>query len=80
MAAYNAGVKRVFIPYDNAKDLEEIDPLAKDNLEFIPCKNISEILSAALVPHSEADKTELCDEKLPEISGKVGIGVSASSK
>lgn len=48
MAAYNAGVKTVLIPYDNLKDLNEIDPLAKENLEFVPCKHISDVLKIAL--------------------------------
>ena len=50
MAAYNAGVKRVIIPHDNLRDLEEIDPLARENLEFIPCRKLSEVLTEALVP------------------------------
>ena len=50
MAAYSAGVKRVIIPHDNLRDLEEIDPLARENLEFIPCRKLSEVLAEALVP------------------------------
>ncbi len=50
MAAYSAGVKRVIIPHDNLRDLEEIDPLARENLEFIPCRKLSEVLTEALVP------------------------------
>ena len=48
MAAYTAGVKTVFIPYDNLRDLEEIDPMARDNMTFIPCKQVEEILARAL--------------------------------
>ena len=80
MAAYSAGVKRVLIPADNVKDLEEIDPLAKENLEFIPCRKISTVLEAALCPLDTEDGAPLGDEKLPDISGKIGIGASASSK
>ena len=50
MAAYSAGVKRVIIPHNNLRDLEEIDPLARENLEFIPCRKLSEVLAEALVP------------------------------
>ena len=49
MAAYNAGVKTVLIPHANLKDLNEIDPLARENLEFIPCKTLADILDNALV-------------------------------
>ena len=49
MAAYNAGVKTVLIPHANLKDLNTIDPLARENLEFIPCKTLADVLDNALV-------------------------------
>ena len=48
MAAYTAGVKTVCIPADNMKDLEDIDPTARENLNFVPCKYISDVLNQAL--------------------------------
>ena len=48
MAAYTAGVKTVCIPADNMKDLDDIDPTARKNLNFVPCKSISDVLSQAL--------------------------------
>lgn len=50
MAAYSAGVSTVLIPDENLRDLEEIDPLARENLTFIPCKKVSEVLKRALCP------------------------------
>ena len=50
MAAYNAGVKTVLIPDDNRRNIPDLDPLARDNLEISPCKKISEVLTAALLP------------------------------
>ena len=52
MAAYSAGVKTVLIPEDNVKDLDDIDPIVRDALEFIPCKKVSEVLENALVMQS----------------------------
>jgi ATP-dependent Lon protease len=49
MAAYVSGIKKVIIPADNVRDLEEIDPEARANLTFIPCKTADEVLSHALV-------------------------------
>ena len=49
MAAYLSGVKQVIIPFDNKKDLDEIDSEARENLIFIPCKTADEVLSHALV-------------------------------
>ena len=57
MAAYQAGAKTVLIPSDNLRDLEELDPLARENLTFIPCKKIKEILNQALLPTEKAEKT-----------------------
>ena len=49
MAAYKAGVKTVLIPSDNVKDLEEIDATVRENLEFIPCKTVADVLKNAIV-------------------------------
>lgn len=49
MAAYTAGVKRVVIPAENMRDLDDIDPTAREALTFIPCKTAAEVLAAALV-------------------------------
>jgi ATP-dependent Lon protease len=51
MAAYAAGVKTVLIPTDNVGDLEEIDPVARENLTFVPCRRADDVLKAALVSH-----------------------------
>lgn len=70
MAAYSAGVKTVLIPADNVKDLDEIDPTAREALTFIPCKSASDVLSHALrspfisqIDTSRATKkTPLCED------------------
>ena len=56
MAAYNAGAKTVLIPHDNLRDMEELDPLARENLTFVPCKKIKEVLNQALLPVEKAEK------------------------
>ena len=58
MAAYAAGVKTVLIPADNTGDLEEIDPVARENLTFIPCRRADEVLQAALIQSTPADSIE----------------------
>ena len=58
MAAYNAGAKTVLIPEDNRRDIEELDPLARENLELIPCRKMAEVLRRALVPAKTEKKTE----------------------
>ncbi len=47
-AAWSAGVTRVLIPWDNQRDLEEIDPIVRSQLLFIPCRHADEVLREAL--------------------------------
>ena len=49
LAAYSAGAKTVFIPQDNVRDIEELDPLVREHLTLIPCRKVSEILEQALL-------------------------------
>jgi ATP-dependent Lon protease len=48
LAAIRQGVKDVIIPFRNVKDLEEIPEEFRKKLNFIPVKNLSEVLSVAL--------------------------------
>lgn len=49
MAAYKNGIKTVIIPFENIKDLEEVDPVVKENVNFAPVKDITEVLETAVV-------------------------------
>ena len=49
MAAYKAGIKTVIIPSQNKADLEEVDDVIKENIEFIYADNLTEVLGNALV-------------------------------
>jgi ATP-dependent Lon protease len=50
LAAMRAGVKQVIIPKKNEKDLIELPPKVKKNLEFIPVERMEEVLNIALLP------------------------------
>lgn len=52
MAAYRRGLKTVFIPWDNQKDLEEIDEVVKEHVKFVPVKYVGEILDRVLIKRS----------------------------
>lgn len=52
MAAYSAGVTTVLLPEDNLRNLDEIDPVVREHLNFIPCRTASDVLSHALVKES----------------------------
>ena len=47
LAAYSGGVKNIIIPKKNEKDLEDIDKTVLENVKFIPCSNIFEVLDEA---------------------------------
>ena len=47
-AALRAGIKTVLIPFDNQKDLEDVDPKALEMMNFIPCKTVDDVLKVAL--------------------------------
>ena len=48
MAALRHGAKRVIIPQENLKDLDEIDQTVRGRLEFIPVRDADTVLSVAL--------------------------------
>lgn len=49
MAAYKAGIKTVIIPVDNKPDLEEVDDVVKNSIEFVFAKTLTDVLDTALV-------------------------------
>ncbi len=75
-AAYTAGIRHILIPRDNVKDLEEIDPIVREEVTFTPVSRVDEVLDIALVkpsalplPNSEVqDKEELAPVVLPGTS------------
>lgn len=48
MAAYKANIKNVIVPSANEPDLEEIDEVVKNEINFIFAETIEDVLSAAL--------------------------------
>ncbi|MCT4633268.1 MAG: endopeptidase La [Firmicutes bacterium] len=49
LAAKRAGIKKILIPFDNKKDLDEIPSEVKKSIEFVPVKTMDEVLEHALV-------------------------------
>lgn len=50
MAAQRAGIKKVFIPADNAEDLEDVADEVKEKLEIKPVKKVTDVIREALLP------------------------------
>ena len=49
LAAYQAGIKTVIIPYENKKDIDELEEIVKKNIEIIVARNMNEVLKVALL-------------------------------
>jgi len=54
LAAHRAGVKKIIIPEENQKYLEEIPVFIRKDLKFVPVKHIEEVLKVALHPEGKA--------------------------
>lgn len=48
MAAYKNGIKTVIIPKENQYDLQEVDDIVKENVEFIPVENLADVIKIAV--------------------------------
>ena len=49
LAAYRIGIRKVIIPKDNERDLEEIPKEVRDNIEFVLADDIATVYKHALV-------------------------------
>ncbi|MEW6173459.1 MAG: endopeptidase La [Bacillota bacterium] len=49
LAAHRAGIKKIIMPVDNKKDMEDIPPYVKNKLRFIFVSHMDEVLKAALI-------------------------------
>lgn len=59
VAAKRNGIKTIFIPKSNERDLEEIPDIVKQGIKFIPVKNVMEVMSQVFQPNKK--KTEIVD-------------------
>ena len=65
MAALRHGISTVIIPYDNLRDLEEIDQTVRNALNFVAAKTVDTVLETALVPMAPVSAPIL-----PEMAGE----------
>lgn len=49
LAAYQAGIKTVIIPYENQKDIDDLEEVVKQNIDIILARNMTDVLKVALV-------------------------------
>ena len=48
MAAYRAGIKTVVIPKDNEADLQDIEPVVRETLEFVTAAHMDTVMETAI--------------------------------
>ena len=48
MAAYINGIQTVIIPQENVPNLDDVEPIVKESVSFLPVRDIDEVLEAAL--------------------------------
>ena len=62
LAALRGGIKTVFIPEDNVKDLAEIPQTIRDGLEIVPVSHVDQVLERALASPLEAIEWSEADD------------------
>ncbi|MCP1229509.1 endopeptidase La [Acetobacter indonesiensis] len=75
LAAVRAGIRTVFIPKDNEKDLAEIPESVKKDLEIVPVSHVDEVLMRALVRQPQPIEWEDVPEAVPAAEGVKPVSV-----
>lgn len=82
LAAHRAGIKKVLLPAENEKDIEEIPANVRKKLEFVLIRTVKEALDHALVK-PEIMATGVSQEKEPEAlppgAGEFAPGTTATT-
>ena len=73
MAAYRNHATTVIIPEDNRKDLDDIDPLVRENLSFVLVNHMDQVLDTVFELH-HASAAPIKEEPVPAIPPQVNVG------
>ena len=57
VAAKRNGIKTIFIPKANARDLEEIPEIVREGINFIPVKNAMEVMTQVFLPKEKQEES-----------------------
>jgi ATP-dependent Lon protease len=68
MAAYKNKMKTVLIPKDNLPDLEKVDDVVKENVQFIAVSTLDEVLNLALTKPKKSQQSKKTTVKIQETS------------
>jgi ATP-dependent Lon protease len=67
-AAWTRGIRTLLIPKENMRDIAEMDAVIREEVTFIPCTTLTDVLENALVTPAaaEAEPLPLIAEERPE--------------
>ncbi|RKJ80913.1 endopeptidase La [Butyricicoccus sp. 1XD8-22] len=66
MAAFRAGMHTVIIPSENKPDLNEIEPIVRENLNFVPAEHMDLVMETALdLAHRDPPHFAAAEEPRP---------------
>lgn len=71
LAAYRAQIKKVILPAQNRKDMEEVPPEPQREMEFVFVEHIQEVLREALLPASDSLKAETNGKPAGKVAKRV---------
>ena len=74
MAAYKNGIKKIYIPKANIADLEKVESVVREKIEFVPVSHADEVLKGVLRISEKKRKTFVCP---PTKAGKQEMGKEA---
>ncbi len=80
LAAHRAGIRRIILPDRNEADTEEIPEDVRRELEIIPAKWISDVLTAALEPESSSKSSRYLPKEQDGHTGQVADQLIAPEK
>ncbi len=70
MAAFRAGMHTVIIPSENKPDLNEIEPIVRENLKFVPAEHMDLVMETALdLEHRDPPRFVVQEE--PRVSANI---------
>ena len=78
MAAVRSGVRKVLIPKDNVKDLEEVPEETKEKLEIVPVATVKEVIREAL--HIKLPERTVMPFAKEEKKGESGTAAPAAAE
>ena len=71
LAALRFGIRNVIIPADNVKDLDDIPKEQRDSINFLPVREVSEVLALTLLKKPRAAKSSQKQQKMDVNLGSV---------